>query len=60
MKLQINYIPSQDQYHATIYDGPDGIDEETFTSSSLGQIFEEVVRWRTINSLGYMEATENE
>lgn len=60
MKLEINYSCLQDQYYATIFDGPDGVDEETFVGSSLGEIFEKVVKWRTRISLSYLEATEND
>jgi hypothetical protein len=43
-----------------IYDGPDGIDEEDFLCSSLGECFEEVVLWRTLNAQRYVGETEND
>ncbi len=53
MKIEIKYIPQDDQYYAEIFDGPDGIDEANFLCSSLGECFEEIVKWRTLNSLQY-------
>ena len=54
MKIEINYIPQDNQYYAKIYDGPDGLEEEDFLCSSLGEVFEEIVRWRTLISLSYL------
>ena len=53
MKIEINYIPQDDQYYAKIFDGPDLIDEANFLCSSLGEVFEEIVKWRTLISVSY-------
>ena len=60
MKIEITYIPQDDQYYATIYDGPDLIEEEDFLCSSLGEVFEEIVKWRTLISVSYCEVTVND
>ena len=60
MKIEINYIPQDDQYYAKIFDGPDLIDEANFLCSSLGEVFEEIVKWRTLISVSYCEVTVND
>lgn len=55
MKIEINYKPSLDLCYAKIYDGPDGIDEEDFVCGSLGECFEEIIKFRTLNALSYNE-----
>jgi len=56
MKIEITYKASLDQYYAEIWDGPDGIDEQNFVCGSLGECFEQIVMWRTLNSWSYREA----
>jgi hypothetical protein len=56
MKIEINSIPQDEQYYVKIFDGPDGIDEADFLCSSLGECFEQIVKWRTLNALDYREA----
>ena len=53
MKIEINYIPQDEQYYAKIFDGPDGIDEADFLCSSLGECFEQIVIFRTLNAQKY-------
>jgi len=53
MRIEIDYIPQDDQYYAKIYDGPDGIDESSYFCSSLGEVFEKIVVFRTLLSLEY-------
>jgi hypothetical protein len=55
MKVEINSIPQpqDEQYYVKICDGPDGIDEEIFVCRSLGECFEQIVMWRTLNSQQY-------
>ena len=53
MKIEIKYISQDDQYFVKIFDGPDLIDEADFLCSSLGECFEQIVMWRTLNSLQY-------
>jgi hypothetical protein len=60
MKIEINYVPQDDQYCAQICDGPEGIEEESFVCSSLGELFEKIIVWRTLIALSYCEATEND
>ena len=60
MKIEINDIPQDEQYYAKIFDGPDGIDEADFLCSSLGECFEQIVIFRTINAQKYYGGTEND
>jgi hypothetical protein len=61
MKIEISYTHHPTKgYCATICDGPDGIDEESFVCRSLGELFEQIIMWRTLNALNYREATEND
>jgi hypothetical protein len=60
MKIEINSIPQDEQYYVKIFDGPDGIDEADFLCSSLGECFEQIVMWRTINAQKYYGGTEND
>jgi hypothetical protein len=53
MKVEINSNPQDEQYYVKICDGPDGIDEADFLCSSLGECFEQIVMWRTLNSKQY-------
>ena len=53
MKIEIGRLHALDQYYAKIWDGPNGIDVEDFVCSSLGECFEEIIRWRTLNALHY-------
>ena len=45
---------------ATIWDGPDLIDEADFLCSSLGECFEQIIIFRTLNAQHYYGETENE
>jgi hypothetical protein len=60
MKIEITSVPQYSQYYAKIYDGPDGIDEEDFICSSLGECFEEIIKWSTLNALHYYGGTKND
>jgi len=60
MKVEINSIPQDNQYFVKIFDGPDLIDEADFLCSSLGECFEQIIMWRTLNAQSYREATEND
>jgi hypothetical protein len=55
MKIEINYVPQDDQYCAQICDGPDGIEEESFVCSSLGELFEKIIVWRTLIAQQYIK-----
>lgn len=62
MKIEITQdISGTGEYCWTVYDGPEHIDNYTGKFYTLGECFEEIVRWRTFNSLHYYyEATEND
>ena len=54
MRIEITYTPHPTKaYTATIWDGPDGIDEDSFVCRSLGECFEQIVMWRTLNAQQY-------
>jgi hypothetical protein len=56
MKIEITYTPHPTKgYTARIWGGPDGIDEDSFVCSSLGEVFEQIVMWRTLNAQQYQE-----
>jgi hypothetical protein len=54
MKIEINYQPSSDTYDWKMYTGPDGIDEYEGNGLDLGQCFEQIIMYRTLNSLDYL------
>ncbi len=54
MKLTIDYNFNDGTYDWELYDGPNGIDHYTGKELDLGQVFEEVVRRRTLNALSYV------
>jgi hypothetical protein len=56
MLLTISLEPSSGLYSGTFYDGPDGIDDFSFTATSLGECFEKVIAFSAVNSLDYREA----
>lgn len=54
LSVHTTSTPSGDtQYRWELFDGPDGIDHFTGTESSLGLVFEEVVKALTHNALSY-------
>jgi hypothetical protein len=53
--MKIEIVTDRDIYIAKIYDGPDGIDGAEFHCSSLGECFEEITKFRMMNSLCYTE-----
>ena len=56
MKIEITYTPHPTKgYTATIWDGPEGIDEDSFVCRSLGECFEQIVMWRTLNAQQYKD-----
>ena len=55
MKIVINYHPQLDEYHSKIWDGPDGCEEESFVCSSLGELFEQIIMWRTLIAQQYIK-----
>lgn len=55
MLLTISFQPSTKTYGGTFLDGPDGIDEFSFTASSLGEAFGKVIAFAAVNSLAYLK-----
>ncbi len=59
MKLEVNcydlgpLLPSG--YVATIWDGPDLCNEQTFINESLEELFKKILEWRRTNALSYLE-----
>ena len=55
MKIEIYDNQQDNTYTAKIWDGPDGIDDATFVCDSLGKCFEELIRFRIMNGLTYVD-----
>ena len=54
MKIEITQdISGTGDYHWSLYTGPERIDEYTGYCSSLGECFEQIVMWYTLNSQQY-------
>ena len=60
MKIVIDHIASDNTYIAKIWDGPDGIDKAEFHCKSLSECFEELTKFRMMNSLSYVEDNPTE
>ncbi len=60
MKIEINDIPQDGQYYAKISDGPFGFFEKEFLCSSLGECFEQIVIFSTLNAQKYYGGTKND
>ena len=56
MKYQIDYRPEDNTYLAQIWTGPDGVDDATFVCGSLGECFEQFVKYEAINGLTYSDS----
>jgi hypothetical protein len=59
MKVEINYSPSTEHYVWKLWTGPDGIDDYEGVAISLGECFEELIKYETLNGLHYFGGTEN-
>ena len=55
MKITIDENFQDKTFIVNVYDGPDGIDHADFVCGSLGEAFEEIMRFRTFNALSYEE-----
>jgi hypothetical protein len=53
MKIEINHNLSSNTYDWKMWDGPDGIDYFEGNELDLGQCFEQIVIFRTLNALNY-------
>lgn len=58
MKLEVLLDLATGMYEWKPWDGPDGIDEFSGASNSLGQVFDDVQNFRTLNALQYQYADE--
>ena len=54
MKIEIDYQPSTEHYIWKLYTGPDGIDFYEGVAISIGECFEEVIKWEVLNGMGYV------
>ena len=54
MKIEIDYQPSTEHYIWKLYTGPDGINEYDGLASSLGECFEEIIKWEVLNGRSYV------
>ena len=51
--MSIEIVYKDGEYHWEMYDGPDGIDHLTGIGSSLGDVFEQIVKAQITNSMKY-------
>jgi hypothetical protein len=55
MKIEIYDNPQDGTYTTKIWDGPDGIDYADFVCGSLGECMEEIIQFRIMNGLTYVD-----
>jgi hypothetical protein len=55
MRIEITQNPETSMYEYEVWDGPDGIDYDEGLGLDLGQVFEKIIIFRTINSQHYTE-----
>ena len=61
MKIEITQdISGTGDYHWILYTGPEHIDEYTGNCYTLGECFELIMKWETLNAQKYYGGTENE
>jgi hypothetical protein len=60
MKIKITDNPQDNTYTAKIWDGPDMIDHADFVCGSLGECLEQIIQFRIMNSLSYVDENPNE
>jgi hypothetical protein len=53
MKIEILDNPKDGTYTWKLWTGPDSIDEYDGLVSSLGEAFEEIIKWEILNSKSY-------
>jgi len=58
MKIEINYDVSSEHYVWALWDGPDGIDFYEGIELDVGQCFEQIIKYRVLNSLNYSDSSE--
>ena len=54
MKIEITDNLQDGNYSWKLYTGPDGINEYDGLASSLGECFEEVIKWEVLNGMRYV------
>ena len=54
MKIEIDYQPSTEHYIWKLYTGADGIDFYEGVAISIGECFEEVIKWEVLNGMRYV------
>jgi hypothetical protein len=57
MKIEILQDCITGVYSWTLCDGPNGIDEFYGTGNILGEVFEQIIYYRTQNAMSYAEDT---
>jgi hypothetical protein len=57
MKIEILQDCITGIYSWTLYDGPEGIDVFYGQANSLGEVFEQIIYYRTQNAMSYTEDT---
>ena len=55
MKIEITKNPETSLYEYKVFDGPDGIDYKEGLELDLGQVFEQIVIFRTLNAQHYKD-----
>jgi hypothetical protein len=60
MKIKITDNPQDNTYTAKIWDGPDMIDHADFVCGSLGECLEQIIQFRIMNSLSYVDENPKE
>jgi hypothetical protein len=60
MKIEIYDNPQDGTYTTKIWDGPDGIDYADFVCGSLGECLEQIIQFRIMNSLSYVDENPKE
>ena len=55
MKIEIDYQPGTEHYIWKLYTGADGADEYEGVAISIGECFEEIIKWEVLNGMNYAE-----
>ena len=55
MKIEILHNPEWDTYDWNLYTGADGADEYKGTCLSIGECFENIIKWELLNGKNYYD-----
>ena len=55
MKIEILHNPEWDTYDWKLYTGADGADEYKGTCLSIGECFENIIKWEFLNGKNYYD-----